>query len=339
MADPAPLALTLGDPAGIGPELALAAWLARSEHGIAPFFVCGGRRVLEEAAAHCGLEVPLAEVDAPAEAGDRFATALPVLGGEDGTYTPGSPDGNGAQIARASLEQGTRSARDGGAAGVVTGPVSKTQLAATGFAFPGQTEFLADAAGLAAGDVAMMIAGPTLRTVPLTIHIALADVPAALTTDLIVTRARIVARALVRDFGIAEPRLAIAALNPHAGENGAFGDEEARVIEPAIAQLQAEGLRVTGPNPADALFAPRARAAYDAALCMYHDQALVPVKALDFDQGVNVTLGLPFIRTAPDHGTAFGIAGKGLADPGATIAALTMAGAMAARRFSSDRSH
>lgn len=332
MADPVPLALTLGDPAGIGPELALAAWLARSEHGIAPFFVCGGRRVLEEAAAHCGLEVPLAEIDAPAEAGDRFATALPVLGGEDGVYTPGSPDGNGAQIARASLEQGTRSARDGAAAAVVTGPVSKTQLAATGFAFPGQTEFLADAAGLADGDVAMMIAGPTLRTVPLTIHIALADVPAALTTDLIVTRARIVARALVRDFGIAEPRLAIAALNPHAGENGAFGHEEARVIEPAVAQLEAEGLRVTGPHPADALFAPRARATYDAALCMYHDQALVPVKALDFDQGVNVTLGLPFIRTAPDHGTAFAIAGEGLADPGATIAALTMAGAMAARR-------
>lgn len=332
MADPAPLALTLGDPAGIGPELALAAWLARREHGIAPFFVCGGRRALEEAAAHCGLEVPLAEIDAPAEAGDRFATALPVLSGEDGAYTPGSPDGNGAQIARASLEQGTRSARDGAAAAVVTGPVSKTQLAATGFAFPGQTEFLADAAGLVTGDVAMMIAGPTLRTVPLTIHIALADVPAALTTDLIVTRARIVARALVRDFGIAEPRLAIAALNPHAGENGTFGTEEARVIEPAIAQLEAEGLLVTGPHPADALFAPRARATYDAALCMYHDQALVPVKALDFDQGVNVTLGLPFIRTAPDHGTAFAIAGRGLANPGATIAALTMAGAMAARR-------
>ncbi len=332
MALPAPLALTLGDPAGIGPELALAAWLGRREHQLAPFFVCGGRRVLEEAASHCALEVVCVAIGSPDEAISHFGTALPVIEGEDGSYTPGTCDRKGAQVARASLEHGTRLARDGTAGAVVTGPVSKAQLAATGFAFPGQTEFLADAAGLEAKDVAMMIAGPTLRTVPLTIHIALADVPARLSTALIVSRARIVAAALVRDFGIAEPHLAIAALNPHAGENGAFGDEETRVIAPAIAQLKAEGLRVSGPHPADALFTPRARATYDAALCMYHDQALVPVKALDFDQGVNVTLGLPFIRTAPDHGTAFAIAGKGLADPGATIAALKLASEMAARR-------
>ncbi|WPZ04361.1 4-hydroxythreonine-4-phosphate dehydrogenase PdxA [Blastomonas marina] len=332
MPDPVPLALTLGDPAGIGPELALAAWLQRDRHSLQPFFVCGGRRVLEEAAAHCGLKVTIAAIDDPSATDAQFDAALPVLEGKDGHYGPGSPNEAGATIARASLEQGTRLAQDGRAGAVITGPVSKAQLQATGFTFPGQTEFLADAAGLGPDDVAMMIAGPSLRTVPLTIHVALAEVPARLTTGLIVSRARIVAAALERDFGLTRPRLAIAGLNPHAGENGTFGDEEARIIAPAIAALEADGLSVTGPHPADALFAPRARTTYDAALCMYHDQALVPVKALDFDQGVNVTLGLPFIRTAPDHGTAFAIAGKGIADPGATIAALKMAGEMAARR-------
>ncbi|MXP09924.1 4-hydroxythreonine-4-phosphate dehydrogenase PdxA [Pseudoblastomonas halimionae] len=332
MPSSAPLALTLGDPAGIGPELALSAWLRRKSERISPFVVCGGRRVLGEAAAHLGLDIETASVTDLADVPARFENALPVLDGADARYSPGDPDDEGAKAARASLEQGTVLARDGRAAAVVTGPVSKARLASTGFAFPGQTEFLADAAGLAPDAVAMMIAGPSLRTVPLTIHVALADVPETLSTELIVSRARIVAAALQRDFGLSEPRLAIAALNPHAGENGAFGDEEARIIAPAIAQLEAEGLLVSGPHPADALFAPRARATYDAALCMYHDQALVPVKALDFDQGVNVTLGLPFIRTAPDHGTAFAIAGKGLADPGATIAALKLAGEMAARR-------
>lgn len=332
MPGPAPLALTLGDPAGIGPELALAAWLQRDQRGLPPFFVCGGRRVLEDAAAHCGIDVAIAAIDDPTSAASLFARALPVLAGEDGPYAPGSPDDIGARVAGRSLEQGIRLARGGAAGAVVTGPVSKAQLANAGFGFPGQTEFLADAAGLAASDVAMMIAGPSLRTVPLTIHVALADVPARLTTDLIVSRGRIVARALKQDFGIAAPRLAVAALNPHAGENGAFGDEEARIIAPAIAALARDGIAITGPHPADALFAPRARGSYDAALCMYHDQALVPVKTLDFDQGVNVTLGLPFIRTAPDHGTAFTIAGMGRADPGATIAALILAGEMAARR-------
>ena len=328
----APLALTLGDPAGIGPELALSAWLRRESDLIAPFFVCGGHRVLKEAAAHTGLDVQCVAITDPGAAAERFAQALPVLEGADALYSPAAPTEDGARMARLSLELGTALARDGHAAAVITGPVSKARLASVGFTFPGQTEFLADAAGLAPNEVAMMIAGPSLRTVPLTIHIALADVPHALSTELIVSRARIVAKALQRDFGLAEPRLAIAALNPHAGENGAFGDEEARIVAPAIAELEAEGLLVSGPHPADALFAPRARATYDAALCMYHDQALVPVKALDFDQGVNVTLGLPFIRTAPDHGTAFAIAGKGLADPGATIAALRLAGEMAARR-------
>ena len=210
---------------------------------------------------------------------------------------------------------------------------AKARLAEVGFTHPGQTEFVAQASGIAAADAVMMLAGPQLRTVPLTVHIALADVPARLSAELIVRRARIVAQALRQDFGIARPRLAIAALNPHAGEEGRLGDEEARIIQPAIAQLQAEGLAVTGPHPADALFAPRARAGYDAALCMYHDQALIPLKALDFDQGVNVTLGLPIIRTSPDHGTAFAIAGRNQADPGAMIAAIRMTGECAIRRF------
>jgi 4-hydroxythreonine-4-phosphate dehydrogenase len=214
----------------------------------------------------------------------------------------------------------------------VTAPIAKSALAAIGWDYPGQTEFLADACGKPYRDAVMMLAGTSLRTVPLTVHVALADVPGLLSADLIIHKARIVAAGLHRDFGIAAPRLAIAALNPHAGENGQFGDEEARIIVPAIAALQAEGIDAFGPVPGDALFMPRARSGYDAALCMYHDQALIPLKALEVDEGVNVTLGLPVIRTSPDHGTAFDIAGKGLADPGAMAAAIMMAAEMAAAR-------
>ena len=214
----------------------------------------------------------------------------------------------------------------------MTGPIAKSRLAEVGFDFPGQTEFLADACGMSAESAVMMLAGPSLRAVPLTVHIALAEVPASLSNELIVRRARIVARSLRADFGIAQPRLAIAALNPHAGESGRMGREEIDIIAPAIEQLRAEGIDATGPHPADTLFAPRARAKYDVAIAMYHDQALIPLKALDFDQGVNVTLGLPIVRTSPDHGTAFDIAGKGIADPGAMIAAIRMAGEIAARR-------
>jgi 4-hydroxythreonine-4-phosphate dehydrogenase len=220
----------------------------------------------------------------------------------------------------------------GAASGIVTGPVAKSRLAEVGFEHPGQTEFVAQACGIAAEDAVMMLAGPQLRTVPLTVHIALSAVPTAITAALIERRARIVANALVRDFGIAAPRLAVAALNPHAGENGKFGDEETTIIAPAIAALRAAGIDASGPHPADALFAAHARSTYDAALCMYHDQALIPLKALDFDLGVNVTLGLPIIRTSADHGTAFGIAGTGKANPGATVAAIRLAGECAARR-------
>jgi 4-hydroxythreonine-4-phosphate dehydrogenase len=327
-----PVAVSLGDPAGVGPELIAEAWAQRESNGLPPFFVTGGVSLLSAAAEVRGFELPVIPIAAPADAADAFVRGLPVLGDLDGVYRPGEPDSEGAQLALASLEVATALAEAGAAGGVVTGPIAKALLAEVGFAFPGQTEYVAHRCGVAAQDAVMMLAGPQLRTVPLTVHVALARVPGLLSVDLIRRRARIVAAALAHDFGIERPRLAIAALNPHAGESGRFGDEEARIIAPAVEALRAEGLAITGPHPADALFAPHARGDYDVALCMYHDQALIPLKALDFDAGVNVTLGLPLVRTSPDHGTAFGIAGTGKADPGAMIAAIRMAGECAARR-------
>jgi 4-hydroxythreonine-4-phosphate dehydrogenase len=216
---------------------------------------------------------------------------------------------------------------------VVTGPVAKHQLYSIGFSHPGQTEFVAERCGVSPGNVAMMLAGPTLRTVPVTTHLPLRDVPAALSAALIEARGRVTLRGLQRNFGIAEPRLAVAGLNPHAGENGALGHEELEVIEPAIAALRAEGWYVTGPHPADTMFHLSARARFDAALCMYHDQALIPLKALHFEEGVNLTLGLPIVRTAPDHGTAFDIAGQDRADPRAMAAAIRTAASCARHRL------
>ena len=327
-----PLAVSLGDPAGVGPELLATAWSAREVHHLPPFFAVGGARLLAAAAAARGLDVPVQRIASPAEAAAVFAHALPVLGDEDGDYLPGQPSRAGAELALASLTGAVGLAVDGTAAAVVTGPIAKSRLAEVGFAHPGQTEFVAAACGIAPEDAVMMLAGSTLRTVPLTVHVALADVPRLVTRDLIERRARIVAAALVRDFGLAAPRLAVAALNPHAGEDGRMGHEDAAVIAPAVAALQAAGIAASGPHPADALFAPHRRDSFDVALCMYHDQALIPLKALDFDSGVNVTLGLPIIRTSPDHGTAFAIAGQALAHPGATIAAIRMAGECAQRR-------
>ncbi len=329
-----PLAISLGDPAGVGPELIAEAWTRREAEGLPPFFVVGGAVVLAAAASQRGLSVPIKAIADPREAGDLFAGALPVLEHIDGTYRPGQPSAEGAKLALASLTEAARLTVSGIASGLVTGPVSKAELAAVGFAHPGQTEFVAEACGYDACDVAMMLAGPNLRTVPVTIHIALSQVPARLTSALIERCGRIVAMALHRDFGLATPRIAVAGLNPHAGEQGRMGDEEARIIAPAIAILRAEGIDASGPHPPDALFAAHMRGSYDAALCMYHDQALIPLKALDFDQGVNVTLGLPIIRTSPDHGTAFAIAGTGKASASALIAAIRMAGECVARRAS-----
>lgn len=328
----AALAVTLGDPAGVGPELACAAWAARDDEKLPPFAVAGGAAILKDAAIRRGFDMPVHAVTCPTEAASVFSEALPVLSGSDGTYRPGEPNSDGARIALTSLETGTALAISGEASGVVTGPVDKARLAEVGFRFPGQTEFVADRCGVIASDAVMMLAGPSLRTVPITVHVALSLVPGSLTAELICNRTRIVAEALKRDFGIPNPRIAVAALNPHAGEKGLMGDEEKRAIAPAIATLRAEGIDASGPHAADSLFAPRARETYDAAIAMYHDQALIPLKALDFDQGVNITLGLPIVRTSPDHGTAFGIAGTGAADPGAMIAAIRVAGEIAAHR-------
>ena len=328
-----PLAISLGDPAGVGPELIVAAWAQRGECDLPPFFVAGGAEVLRAAAAQRGLAVPIVELFHPAEALAHFGDALPVLAGADGHYSPGLPDRAGAALALASLRQATELTKRGEAAALVTAPIAKALLAEVGFDYPGQTEFVAAACSYAPGDAVMMLAGPQLRTVPLTVHVALKDVPGLITSALIERKARIVAMALARDFGIARPRIAVAALNPHAGEQGRMGDEDSRIVAPAVAALAAEGIAITGPHSADGLFTAHARGSYDVALCMYHDQALIPLKTLDFDNGVNVTLGLPLVRTSPDHGTAFGIAGCGTADPGAMIAAIRMAGECAARRY------
>lgn len=324
----APLAVALGDPAGIGPEIVAAAWATRRARNLPPFFAIGDLRSIKAVS-----DVPIVVLGAPGDAAAMYPHALPLVQVDDpGEIVPGCPNLPGARCALDSLELAVGLCRAGTASGIVTGPVSKAQLYAIGFTYPGQTEFIAERCGVAAGNVAMMLAGPTLRTVPVTIHTALAQVPAVLTTELIVSRCRVVARGLQRDFGIAAPRLAVAGLNPHAGENGTLGRQEIEVIAPAVELLRGEGIDIVGPLSADAMFHPRARAAYDAAICMYHDQALIPLKTIHFDDGVNVTLGLPIVRTSPDHGTAFGIAGQGLASAEAMIAAIALAGEAAMRR-------
>ena len=333
-----PLAISLGDPAGIGPELIAEAWARREAERLPPFFVVGCSEVLRAAAATRGIELPIAEVTDLAQPAAWFATALPVLRVGRCAYRPGQPDRSGAELAVESLERAVAAVGVGIAGGLVTAPTAKAELAKIGFEYPGQTEFVASSCDVAAEDAVMMLAGPSLRTVPMTVHCALAEVPKRLSAELIRRRSRIVHQALKHDFGIAAPRLAICGLNPHAGENGRMGREEIKVIAPAIAALRAEGIDATGPHPADALFAAHARPGYDVAIAMYHDQALIPLKALDFDQGVNVTLGLPIVRTSPDHGTAFDIAGKGIASPSAMIAAIRIAGEIAARRVQASTS-
>ena len=317
----APLAVAMGDPAGIGPEIIAKAWVERTRAGLAPFFAVGDVRAVQ--AVWLG---PVERIDDPRQAIDLFDRALPVMQLEDaGSITPGEPNLEGARCSLDSLELAVGIARSGAARGLVTGPVSKTQLYAIGFTHPGQTEFIAERCGIAAENAVMLLAGPTLKVVPVTTHLPLADVPAALSIDKIVATGRATARGLQRNFAIDAPRLAFAGFNPHAGENGALGREEIDLIMPAMDILRAEGIDVTGPIAADAMFHARARAAYDAAICLYHDQALIPLKTLHFDEGVNMTLSLPIVRTSPDHGTAFGIAGKNVANPGAMIAAIRMA--------------
>jgi 4-hydroxythreonine-4-phosphate dehydrogenase len=320
-----PLAVALGDPSGIGPEVTAKAWVARDIQRLPPFFAVGDARSIEAV-----WRGPVSRITDPSHAEEVFPSALPVIQVEDaGPIQPGEPNGEGARCALASLEMAVGLARNGAAAGLVTGPISKVCLYNIGFTHPGQTEFVAERCGIATENAVMMLAGPSLRVVPMTTHLPLADVSALLTIDLIVSKARATAKGLLRNFGIENPRLAFAGFNPHAGETGMLGREEIDIIAPAVDILRAEGIDVIGPIAADAMFHKRARATYDAALCCYHDQALIPLKTLHFDDGVNITLGLPIVRTSPDHGTAFDIAGRGLAEPGAMIAAIKMAASAA----------
>lgn len=316
-----PLAIALGDPAGVGPEIVAKAWEARRARALPPFFAVG-----DPAAIRAVWNGPVVPITNPGEAVAAFATALPVIAIENTALcVPGKPSIEGARCALSSLEMAVGLARSCETGGLVTAPVSKSQLYQIGFTFPGQTEFVAESFGIASENTVMMLAGPSLRVVPITTHVALARVAELLNPELIIAKARVTARGLTRNFGIASPRLVIAGFNPHAGENGALGREEIEIVAPAVAALRSEGIDITGPFAADAMFHARARARYDAALCLYHDQALIPLKTLHFDDGVNMTLGLPIIRTSPDHGTAFDIAGQNAANPGAMIAAIEMA--------------
>jgi len=327
-----PLALTLGEAAGIGPDITLAAWLLRKQRDVPAFYLRGDVDCLARRAALLGLSVPFADV-APEAAMDAFADALPVVGiGEAATAAPGKPDPTSATAAIASIRQAVADVEDGRAAAVVTNPIAKSVLYQAGFGHPGHTEFLAELARRngAAPQPVMMLWCSSLAVVPVTIHVSLRDAIAQLTTELIVSTARIVVNDLRHRLGIARPRLAIAGLNPHAGEDGALGREDQAIVAPAVEILRRDAIDARGPLPADTMFHAAARKTYDCAICMYHDQALIPIKTIAFDEGVNVTLGLPFIRTSPDHGTAFDIAGTGRADPSSLIAALRLAARMAA---------
>ncbi len=329
-----PLALTLGEPAGIGADITLAAWRRRAELALPAFYLLADPAFLAERARRLALDIPI-EVVEPSAATAAFRTALPVVDiGVAITAQPGHPDESSAPAALAAINRAVADVGTGIAAALVTNPVAKAVLYRSGFAEPGHTEYLAKLAQGASGEPihpVMMLWSPELSVVPVTIHLPLREVVARLSADLIVRTGRIVAHDLTARFGIARPRLAVAGLNPHAGEDGALGREDLDLVRPAVERLRAEGIDARGPLPADTLFHAAARAGYDAALAMYHDQALIPIKTLAFDHAVNVTLGLPFVRTSPDHGTAFDIAGSGRADPSSLIAALALAARLAAR--------
>jgi 4-hydroxythreonine-4-phosphate dehydrogenase len=323
-----PLAVSIGDPAGIGPELIGKAWEARSQAELTPFFAVGD---IKSFAHHW--DGPVLRIENLDQTVECFDDALPVLHVHScESITPGLPDLDGAHCALQALELATGFARSGSAAAVITGPVSKAQLYAIGFNYPGQTEFVAERCGVERRNAVMMLAGPDLRVVPMTTHIPLANVASQLDVRLIRRRIRATAKGLKRDFAIANPRLAIAGFNPHAGESGSLGREEVDIFDPAIASIAEEGYDVIGPFSADTMFHAEARSQYDAALCAYHDQALIPLKTLYFHEAVNITLGLPIIRTSPDHGTAFAIAGKSEARADSMIAAIRMAGEAVANR-------
>jgi 4-hydroxythreonine-4-phosphate dehydrogenase len=323
-----PLALTMGDPAGIGGELTLRAWQALHARPC-PFVAVDDPQRLADIARQIRCDVPIRVVGDAAESVSIFPHALPVLPIPLAVpANPGRPDTANARAVIRSIERATALAQSGAVGGVITNPINKAVLYDAGFAYPGHTEFLAALTGVSGKEI-MMLASPQLRVVPVTVHVSLRDALASLTADRIVAAARTTHDALRRNFGVAQPRLAIAGLNPHAGEQGALGDEERRIVEPAIEALRLDGIDVSGPWAPDTMFTAAARTRYDAAICMYHDQALIPLKTLDMDHGVNVTLGLPIVRTSPDHGTAYDIAGKGIAEPASLIAAIELAAQLA----------
>lgn len=332
MATRLPLVLSLGEPAGVGPEIVAAAWRVLKDEGV-PFAVIGDARLVNS-------NGPIRAITEPADAAAVFSTAIPVIDIPLPAHvTPGLPDAANAGVVADWIEQGVGLVLGGQASGLVTAPIAKAPLYAAGFRFPGHTEFIAeltaDAPFAGTRGPVMMLTARDLRACLVTIHVALDQVPELVTGERVIRTARVVHEAMKRDFGIARPRLALAALNPHAGEGGALGLQEIEVLGPAVQALRAEGIDITDPKPADSLFHDEARRTYDAAICLYHDQALIPVKTLDFWGGVNSTLGLPIIRTSPDHGTGFDIAGKGLARPDSLIAAIRLATEMAAARAAS----
>jgi 4-hydroxythreonine-4-phosphate dehydrogenase len=327
----------MGDPAGIGTEIAIKAWAGRARNLIAPFVFYGDPALIEARARLLSLSVHVEPIADPAAAREVFSSAIPVV-----TIPlvkpsrPGEPDPDNAPAVIASIDQAVHDVAQGRARAVVTSPIAKSVLYAAGFSHPGHTEYLAHLAsrhwpGRTFHPV-MMLACPDLRVVPVTIHVPLKDVPGLLTQKLLRETIRITWDSLRHQFGIAAPRIAVTGLNPHAGEGGSIGSEDANVIAPVVRAFRDEGLMVTGPHPADTLFHASARQTYDAAVCMYHDQALIPIKTLAFDEGVNLTLGLPFVRTSPDHGTAFDIAAHGLANPASLIEALKLADTLSASR-------
>ena len=332
-----PLAVTMGEPAGIGGEIALKAWARRKEASLRPFFLLDDPERLAALARALELGVAVEAIRAPREAGSVFDRALPVFPvALTAPVRAGQLDTANAPAVIEAINRAVDFVRNGDAAAIVTNPIHKHTLYDAGFPDPGHTEYLARRCGTGAHPV-MMLVCPGLRAVPVTVHVPLRDAIERLTTEGIVSAGMVLAAALTRDFGIAEPRIAVAGLNPHAGESGALGDEEDQVIAPAVARLRAAGIDVAGPMSADSMFHGDARAGYDAALCMYHDQALIPVKAIGFHEGVNVTLGLPLVRTSPDHGAALSIAGSGGAHPGSLVAAIRAAGDIAEHRAASAR--
>jgi 4-hydroxythreonine-4-phosphate dehydrogenase len=329
-----PLALTSGEPAGIGPDITIKAWLRRNELKLPAFYLVGDRDSVAKRAEVLGLKIELADVG-PEDAAAAFADALPVVAtGHAATARPGQPDDSSAAAALASIRQAVADVASGRASAVVTNPIAKSVLYRAGFRHPGHTEFLAElaASGGRTPQPVMMLWSPTLAVVPVTIHLSLREAIAQLSRELIVSTARVAVADLKARFGLAQPRLAVSGLNPHAGEDGSLGLEDQTIVAPAIEILRSEGIEARGPLPADTMFHAAARNTYDCAICMYHDQALIPIKTIAFEDAVNVTLGLPFIRTSPDHGTAFDIAGSGRANPSSLIAALRLAARMAAAR-------